>query len=116
MAGGGDDAAAARNKMVVLKRHVTGFSTEEDMEVVVGAVGLRVPAGLSTPAVLVKNLYLSCDPWMRGRMSKHDEGATAPAPDFVIGEVRLQNSSTFSLQNVIGALRSDVNQHICVCG
>ena len=99
--------------MVVLKRHVTGFPTEEDMEVVVGTVRLGVPAG-STSAVLVKNLYLSCDPWMRGRMSKHDEGATAPAPDFVIGEVRLQNSSTFSLQNAIGALRSDMNQHICV--
>ena len=80
--------AVAANKRVVLKRHVTGFLTEEDMEVVVGTVGLRVPAG--STAVLVQNLYLSCDPWMRGRMSKHDEGATAPAPDFVIGEVRLQ--------------------------
>ena len=79
------------NKRVVLKRHVTGFPTEEDMEVVVGAVGLRVPAGSSTPAVLVKNLYLSCDPWMRGRMSKHDDGGAAEtAPDFVVGEVRLQ--------------------------
>ncbi|KAG2556562.1 hypothetical protein PVAP13_8NG200700 [Panicum virgatum] len=85
MAGGGDDAAAARNKMVVPKRHVTGFPTEEDMEVVVGTVRLGVPAG-STSAVLVKNLYLSCDPWMRGRMSRHDEGATAPGLDFVIGE------------------------------
>ena len=45
MAGGGDDAAAARNKMVVLKRHVTRFPTEEDMEVVVDTVPLRVPAG-----------------------------------------------------------------------
>ncbi|RLM57930.1 hypothetical protein C2845_PM18G03240 [Panicum miliaceum] len=85
MAGGGEDAAAARNKMVVLKRHVTGFPTEEDVEVVVGTVRLQVPAG-STSAVLVKNLYLSCDPWMRGRMSKHDEGVTVPAPDFVVGQ------------------------------
>ncbi|RLM68840.1 putative alcohol dehydrogenase superfamily protein [Panicum miliaceum] len=86
MAGGGEDATAARNKMVVLKRHVTGFPTEEDMEVVVGTVRLRVPAG--STAVLVQNLYLSCDPWMRGRMSKHDEGGAAvPALDFVIGEV-----------------------------
>ena len=108
--------AVATNKRVVLKRHVTGFPTEEDMEVVVGAVGLRVPAGSSTPAVLVKNLYLSCDPWMRGRMSKHDEGVTAPAPDFVIGEVRLQNSSTFLLlllNGVIGALRSAMNTSAC---
>jgi len=50
--------AVATNKRVVLKRHVTGFPTEEDMEVVVGTVGLRVPAG--STAVLVQNLYLSC--------------------------------------------------------
>ena len=85
------------NKRVVLKRHVTGFPTEEDMEVVVDTVPLRVPAG--SPVVLVQNLYLSCDPWMRGRMSKHDDGGTAEtAPDFVVGEVlRLQNSSTILL-------------------
>ncbi|KAL6865243.1 hypothetical protein ACP4OV_016394 [Aristida adscensionis] len=81
----GEEAAVARNKKVVLKRHVTGFPTEEDMEVVAGTVALRVPAG-STAAVLLRNLYLSCDPWMRGRMSKHDDGAAVPAPDFVVGE------------------------------
>jgi NADPH-dependent curcumin reductase CurA len=111
MAGGGEDAAAARNKMVVLKRHVTGFPTEKDMEVVVSTVRLRVPAG-STSAVLVKNLYLSCDPWMRGRMSKHDEGVTVPAPDFVVGQVRLQNPYTVLL-NVIGALGSDMKTSAC---
>ncbi|KAL6658574.1 hypothetical protein ACP70R_004160 [Stipagrostis hirtigluma subsp. patula] len=83
MAGGGE-AAMARNKKVVLKRYVTGYPTEEDMEVVTDTVGLRVPAG--STAVLLKNLYLSCDPWMRGRMSKHDDGAAVPAPDFVVGE------------------------------
>ena len=77
--------AVATNKRVVLKRHVTGFP----MEVVVDTVRLRAPAG--SPAVLVQNLYLSCDPWMRGRMSKHDDGGAAEtAPDFVVGEVRLQ--------------------------
>uniref|UniRef100_A0A0A9DCQ8 Enoyl reductase (ER) domain-containing protein n=1 Tax=Arundo donax TaxID=35708 RepID=A0A0A9DCQ8_ARUDO len=54
------------------------------MEVVADTVGLRVPPGQT--AVLVKNLYLSCDPWMRGRMSKHDESANMPAMDFAIGE------------------------------
>jgi NADPH-dependent curcumin reductase CurA len=44
---------------------------------------------------MVKNLYLSCDPWMRDRMSKHDDGdLTVLAPDFVIGEVRVQIRST----------------------
>jgi len=31
---------------------------------------------------------------MRGRMSKHDDGATVPASDFVIGEVRVEICST----------------------
>ncbi|OQU83135.1 hypothetical protein SORBI_3005G082700 [Sorghum bicolor] len=75
-------AAAVQNKKVVLRRHVTGFPTEDDMEITVGTAGLRVPAGLT--AVLIKNLYLSCDPWMRGRMTKHEDGGMPP--DFVIGE------------------------------
>jgi NADPH-dependent curcumin reductase CurA len=77
---------AVRNKKVVLKRHVIGYPTVEDMEIVADTIELRVPAG--SRAVLIKNLYLSCDPWMRGRMSKHDDGAAVPAPDFVVGEVR----------------------------
>jgi NADPH-dependent curcumin reductase CurA len=87
---GGDEKAAAvvQNKKVVLRRYVTGLPTEEDMEIVVDTIVLRVPAGQT--AVLVKNLYLSCDPWMRDRMSKHDDGdPTVLAPDFVIGEVRV---------------------------
>jgi NADPH-dependent curcumin reductase CurA len=38
------------------------------MEIIVDTISLCVPAGRT--AVLVKNLYLSCDPWMRGRMNK----------------------------------------------
>ncbi|XP_066342852.1 2-alkenal reductase (NADP(+)-dependent)-like [Miscanthus floridulus] len=83
----GDEKAEAvvQNKKVALRRYVTGLPTEEDMEIVVDTISLRVPAGQT--AVLVKNLYLSCDPWMRDRMSKHDDSdPTVLAPDFVIGE------------------------------
>ncbi|KAF7047972.1 hypothetical protein CFC21_056805 [Triticum aestivum] len=84
MAGHGDEVT--RNKKVVLRRYVTGYPTAEDMEVVVTSdVRLRVPEG-SAAAVVVKNLYLSCDPWMRGRMTKHDDGDAVPAEDFVLGE------------------------------
>lgn len=92
MAGSSDEkeAAVVQNKKVVLRRHVTGFPTEEDMEIAVDTVvSLRVPpAGLT--AVLIKNLYLSCDPWMRARMSRHDDGSAnvTPASDFEIGQVR----------------------------
>jgi len=93
MAGSSEKEVLVQNKKVVLRRHVTGFPTEDDMEITVGTTEQRVPAGQT--AVLIKNLYLSCDPWMRGRMSKHDDdGANVPASDFVIGEVRVQICST----------------------
>ncbi|EES01886.2 hypothetical protein SORBI_3003G384300 [Sorghum bicolor] len=62
--------AVARNRKVVLRGYIDRAPREDDMELVDGgALELRVPecAG-GGPAVLVKNLYLSCDPYMRGRM------------------------------------------------
>ncbi|KAL6643464.1 hypothetical protein ACP70R_018230 [Stipagrostis hirtigluma subsp. patula] len=77
--------AEVRNRKVVLKRYVTGYPVEDDMEVVDGTARLAVPTGLAAPAVLVKNLYLSCDAWMRGRMSKLDDPITV-VNAFVLGE------------------------------
>ncbi|CAL9054358.1 unnamed protein product [Musa banksii] len=61
------------NKKVVLKHYIPdGPATESDMELVAtDTLRLRLPPG--STAVLVKNLYLSCDPYMRSRMTKHDE-------------------------------------------
>ena len=74
------------NKKVVLKSYVSGFPKESDMEIVTTeTVRLCVPEG--SRAVLLKNLYLSCDPYMRSRMSKHDQPSYVP--DFVPGSVRL---------------------------
>uniref|UniRef100_A0A0A8XTJ2 Enoyl reductase (ER) domain-containing protein n=1 Tax=Arundo donax TaxID=35708 RepID=A0A0A8XTJ2_ARUDO len=53
------------------------------MEVVSGTASLAVPPG--SAAVVVKNLYLSCDPYMRGRMTEHE--TPSYVPDFVPGEV-----------------------------
>ncbi|PAN16452.1 hypothetical protein PAHAL_3G061800 [Panicum hallii] len=71
------------NRQVILKRYVTGCPTVDDMEVVAGAVRLAVPPG--SAAVLVKNLYLSCDPFMRTRMTRHSEPGFVP--DYVPGKV-----------------------------
>lgn len=77
-------AATASNKRVILKRYVTGFLSEDDMEVVMTeAPPLAVPAG--SEAVVVKNLYVSCDPYMRNRMIRHE--MPSYVPDFVPGEV-----------------------------
>ncbi|CAA7396611.1 unnamed protein product [Spirodela intermedia] len=65
-------AEVVQNKKIVLRHYVTVFPTESDFEVVTGeTVSLKVPEG--SGAVLVKNLYLSCDPYMRGRMTKHED-------------------------------------------
>nr|GMD90894.1 2-alkenal reductase (NADP(+)-dependent)-like [Ipomoea batatas] len=56
------------NKQIVLKDYVTGYPKEYDMEIRTTTLKLKVPQGSNV--VLVKNLYLSCDPYMRGRMSK----------------------------------------------
>ncbi|KAK6930426.1 Oxidoreductase, N-terminal domain [Dillenia turbinata] len=59
-------ATQVRNKQVILKHHVTGFPKESDMEVKESTICLKLPEG--SRAILVKNLYLSCDPCMRLRM------------------------------------------------
>ncbi|XP_047333665.1 2-alkenal reductase (NADP(+)-dependent)-like [Impatiens glandulifera] len=56
------------NKQIILKHYVTGFPNESDLQLKTTAIRLKIPA--DTPnAILVKNLYLSCDPYMRSRMS-----------------------------------------------
>ena len=58
------------NKQVILKDYVlSGFPKESDMDVNTSStIKLMVPEGSN--AVLVKNLYMSCDPYMRHCMKK----------------------------------------------
>ncbi|XP_020590013.1 2-alkenal reductase (NADP(+)-dependent)-like [Phalaenopsis equestris] len=61
-------AEKGSNKRIILKDYVTGYPREGDMVLISSDIELKVPPG--SAAVLVKILYLSCDPYMRGRMSK----------------------------------------------
>ncbi|CAL0302553.1 unnamed protein product [Lupinus luteus] len=56
------------NKQVFLRNYVSGFPKESDMYLVEGTITLKLPEGSND--VLLKNLYLSCDPYMRTRMNK----------------------------------------------
>lgn len=62
-------AGVVINKQVILRDYVRGFPKESDMDVTSGTMRLTVPEGSN--AVLVKNLYLSCDPFMVTLMRKH---------------------------------------------
>ncbi|KAJ6371669.1 hypothetical protein OIU77_002060 [Salix suchowensis] len=67
--GGGEEVT--RNKQVFLDDYVSGFPEESNLYLTTSSIKLKVPEDQSgKDAVLVKNLYLSCDPFMRGRMQR----------------------------------------------
>ena len=57
-----------RNKQVILKDYVTGFPNESDMQVINGTMKLKLQEG--SHGIVVKNLYLSSDRYMRIRMAR----------------------------------------------
>ncbi|KAK9725272.1 hypothetical protein RND81_05G133100 [Saponaria officinalis] len=57
------------NKQVILKNYVVGFPKECDMETKVSKISLKLGEDCDENSIILKNLYLSCDPYMRGRMS-----------------------------------------------
>jgi len=63
------EMAEVRNKQVILKDYVSGFPKESGMDIVDSTITLKIPQG-SNDVVMLKNLYLSCDPYMRIRMTK----------------------------------------------
>ncbi|CAL5195357.1 unnamed protein product [Lathyrus oleraceus] len=62
-------AQVSRNKQVILTDYVTGFPKQSDMNIVDSTITLKIPEG-SNDLVLLKNLYLSCDPYLRILMTK----------------------------------------------
>ena len=65
MAGDGEEV---RNKQVLARDYIYGNPKETDMYFNTSSISLKVPEG--SKEVLVKNLYLSCDPYMRGIKAK----------------------------------------------
>ncbi|KAK1318130.1 NADP-dependent alkenal double bond reductase P2 [Acorus calamus] len=64
------------NKRILLKDYVLGPPKESDMVASSETVRLEVPVG--SKAVLLKNLYLSCDPYLRTLMNRPVEGQEVP--------------------------------------
>nr|XP_023895653.1 2-alkenal reductase (NADP(+)-dependent)-like isoform X3 [Quercus suber] len=63
------------NKQLILRDYVTGSPKESDMYVETSTIKLEIPSG--SKAVLLKNLYLSCDPIMRIRMNRAEDSIFA---------------------------------------
>ncbi|MCL7038580.1 hypothetical protein MKW94_021707 [Papaver nudicaule] len=87
------------NKQVLFRDYISGFPKETDMILsTTGTIGLKVPEGSNS--VLLKNLYLSCDPYMRLRMT---QSATynpnfvpgSPITGYVVSEVLDSGNSNY---------------------
>ncbi|ONK57884.1 uncharacterized protein A4U43_C09F5200 [Asparagus officinalis] len=58
----------ASNKQIIFKNYVTGYPKQEDMILTSSSISLQIPDG--STSLILKNLFLSCDPYMRGKMSE----------------------------------------------
>lgn len=99
------------NKKVIFKNYVDGSPQESDMEIVsTDTVSLKVPEGSN--AVLLKNLYLSCDPFLRVMMSKHEEPKFLP--EFVPGSVLYMHTHThFEIFHIFHMLMFCLTLYMC---
>ncbi|KAI4314092.1 hypothetical protein L6164_027032 [Bauhinia variegata] len=61
-----DSAVEVKNKQVIFRDYVADRPKESDFYITTSIIKLKVPEGSN--AVLVKNLYLSCDPVMQFQM------------------------------------------------
>ncbi|WOH07847.1 hypothetical protein DCAR_0727281 [Daucus carota subsp. sativus] len=84
------------NKQIVLKEYIRGYPKESDMATQVSKMSLKVPHGSN--GIVVKNLYLSCDPYMRSRMTKstavYVEAFTPGQPIVGYGVAKVVDSGT----------------------
>lgn len=79
--------SVVENKQIIFKGYIERAPMETDMELRLGNnIKLEAPRG--SGAFLVKNLYLSCDPYMRARM-RDFHGSYLPP--FLPGSVRFFN-------------------------
>lgn len=64
----------ASNMKVILKHYVSGSAQETDMHLTAGTIKLKAPT--DSNVVVVKNLFLSCDPYMFFKMMKLEKHYT----------------------------------------
>ncbi|KAG9155290.1 hypothetical protein Leryth_021319 [Lithospermum erythrorhizon] len=68
------EGEVVKNKQVIFKGYDTEFPKQSDMLInTENTIKLKIPEGSN--GVLVKNLYLSCDPYMRLRMNSPDKNS-----------------------------------------
>ena len=86
---------------MIFKGYIDGVPQVTDFELKVGRIKLEAPNG--SGHFLVKNLFLSCDPYMRGRM-RDFHGSYIPP--FVPGQVLFFSVIRFLFLVLVFSVRS----------
>ncbi|KAM6550572.1 hypothetical protein CsatB_000380 [Cannabis sativa] len=102
--------AEVKNKQVLLRDYVSSNPKESDMYVTTSTLKLKLPQ--ASNGVLVKNLYLSCDPCMVNCMKKHLNPASyvdsfkphLPISGFGVAEVLESGDSNFKVGDLVGGI------------
>ncbi|XP_057777808.1 2-alkenal reductase (NADP(+)-dependent)-like [Salvia miltiorrhiza] len=96
-------AAEVSNTQIIFNNYIRKYAKEADMILKTSTMKLKVPEDCSD-AVLVKNLYLSCDPYMRNRMNKigaandYVTSFTPAEPIIGIGVAKVVDSSNHNFK------------------
>ncbi|KAI3502913.1 hypothetical protein L1887_31306 [Cichorium endivia] len=96
------EVVVVRNKQVLFKDYVNGYPKESDMVVTSDAtICLELPRN-DSGLILSKNLYLSCDPYMRGRMKETFTGSYVPS--FTPGSIQHTDVPLSYYTGILGKL------------
>lgn len=71
------------NKLVTLKAHIDGSPQESDFEIKTETLSLK--AVLESKDVLVKNIYVSIDPYQLNRMKSLSSSQTSSGSSYAVG-------------------------------
>lgn len=79
------------NRFIAIKASIDGFPQESEFEIKTETLSLSI--GVGTNQVLVKNLYVSIDPYQLNRMKSQSSSQSAInfASTIIPGEVSYQN-------------------------
>lgn len=95
-----------RNKQIKLKHYVLGKLEESDFQISSNEITLELN---DNNDVLVKNLYLSCDPYMRHRMRGETNSYIPPYQEgqvldgYGVSKVVLSNNSSFKVGDCVSS-------------
>ena len=84
-----------KNKQVILRNYVKGIPKESDLMIITASDPVELKVKPGSAAVMVRNLYLSCDPYMGILMREPTPSTLALLDAFIPGKVTTLHTHTY---------------------